>query len=143
MVRRILVALSGTPYTPVAIALALELAKRHDAAVTGVTIVDLPALSDVGPIPIGGSAAAHSLAEHRMQITQERVEEEIANFEKACRNASINYVVDRESGDPFDLLMELWRYHDLTVIGLRGLFEYGVVHHPDDEIVRQIGRAHV
>jgi nucleotide-binding universal stress UspA family protein len=89
MVRRILVALSGTPYTPVAIRQAIELAQRHDASVTGVTIVDLPALSDVGPIPIGGSAAAHSLAEHRMQITQERVEEEIANFEKACRNASI------------------------------------------------------
>jgi nucleotide-binding universal stress UspA family protein len=141
MVRRILVALSGTPCTPVAIAQAIELAQRHEASVTGVTVVDLPSLSDVGPIPLGGSAAAHSLAEHRMQITQERVEEEVADFEKACRDASISYAVDRESGDPFDLLLELWRYHDLTIIGLRGLFEYGVVHHPDDEIVRLIAHG--
>jgi nucleotide-binding universal stress UspA family protein len=141
MVRRILVALSGTPYTPIAVRQAIELAQRHDAAVTGVTVVDLPALSDVGPVPLGGSAAAHSLATHRLEVTQERVEEEIANFEKACRDASITYLVDRETGDPFNLLLELWRYHDLTIIGLRGLFEYGIVHHPDDEIIRLIARG--
>lgn len=141
MVRRILVALSGTPFTPIAVEQAIELAGRHDAAVTGVTVVDLARLADVGPIPLGGGAAAHSLAAHRVQVTEERVEEQITNFEKACRDASISYIVDRETGDPFDRLLELWRYHDLTIIGLRGLFEYGVVHHPDDEIIRLIARG--
>jgi nucleotide-binding universal stress UspA family protein len=141
MVRRILVALSGTPLTPIAVEQAVELAQRHQAAVTGVTVVDLARLADVGPIPLGGGAAAHSLAAHRVEITQERVEQEIANFEKACRNASISYIVDRETGDPFDRLLELWRYHDLTIIGLRGLFEYGVVHNPDDQVIRLIARG--
>jgi len=138
MVKRILVALSGTSYTPIAVQCAVELAQRHNASVTGVTVVDLKSLSDVGPVPLGAHAAAHSLAEHRLAITQERIEEEIANFEKACDNANINYAVDHEDGDPFDLLLKLWRYHDLTIIGLRGLFEYGVVHQPDDMIVRVI-----
>jgi nucleotide-binding universal stress UspA family protein len=39
------------------------------------------------------------------------------------------------------MLMGLWRYHDLTVIGLRGLFEYGVVQNPDDHVVKLIRRG--
>ena len=30
------------------------------------------------------------------------------------------------------------RYHDLTIIGLRGLFGYGAVHNPDDQIIKLI-----
>jgi nucleotide-binding universal stress UspA family protein len=136
MLKRILVALSGTPCTPIAVRWAAELAQKHGASVTGVTVVDTERLSDVGPVPIGGSAAAHALGEHRVAVTQERIEEEIAGFEKVCREASVDYIVDRESGDPFQLLLELWRYHDLTIIGLRGLFEYGVVHNPDDQVIQ-------
>jgi len=111
---------------------------RHGASITGVTVVDTERLSEVGPVPLGGASAAHALAEHRIAITKEHVEQEIANFEKACSNAGVDFIVDREGGDAFDRLLELWRYHDLTIIGLRGLFEYGVVHNPDDQIIRLI-----
>lgn len=138
MVKRILVALSGTPFTPSAVAQAVEIAQRFDASVTGVTLVDIKRLQDVGPIPLGGGAAAASLAGHRAEVTAERIEEEIADFERTCQGADITYAVDRETGDAFDRLLELWRYHDVTILGLRGLFEYGVVHNPDDHIIRLI-----
>jgi nucleotide-binding universal stress UspA family protein len=141
MLKRILVALSGTPFTPVSVRRAVELARRHGASLTGVTVVDIERLSDVGPVPLGGASVAHNLAEHRVAVTQEHVEEEIAHFERTCTEASVPYVIDRESGDPFGLLLELWRYHDLTIIGLRGLFEYGVVHNPDDMIIKLIHRG--
>ena len=77
MIRRILVALSGTPFTTVAVQYALELARKHDASVTGVTVANLSAVADVGPIPIGGGAAAAGLAQHRQAITEERIEQTI------------------------------------------------------------------
>ena len=141
MLKRILVALSGTSFTPVAVRQAVQLASQHGASITGVTVVDIERLSDVGPVPLGGGSAAHELTEHRLSVTQDRVKKEVAEFERACRQASIPYVVDRERGDAFELLLALWRYHDLTVIGLRGLFEYGVVHNPDDLIVQLIHRG--
>lgn len=141
MLKRILVALSGTPFTPIAVQQAVALARRHGASVTGVTVVDIERLSDVGPVPLGGASVAQRLAEHRVAITQERVEAEIAGFEAACTKASVPYLVDRERGDAFELLLDLWRYHDLTIIGLRGLFEYGVVHNPDDHVIRLIHRG--
>jgi nucleotide-binding universal stress UspA family protein len=138
MIKRILVALSGTPYTPSAIAHGVELAKAHDATLTGVTLVDVHRLEDVGPVPLGGGTAAHELAERRMRITEERVEEQIANFEMAGRATGIPCRVIRERGDPMQQLSACWRYHDLIVVGVRGLFEYGVVHNPDQRIVRLI-----
>ncbi len=141
MVKRILVALSGTPFTQPAIEYGLELAQLHGAEITGVTDVDLARLAQVGPVPIGGGAAAHELVEQRMALTQEHIEESIAAFEAACTKANVTHRVARETGDPFDQLISLWRYHDLTVAGLRGLFEYGVVHNPDDLLVRLVSKG--
>ena len=66
MTKRILVALSGTPLTESAVQHALELAKTHDAEITGVTDIDLAKVAGVGPIPMGAGAAATELVEHRL-----------------------------------------------------------------------------
>ncbi len=139
MIKRILVALSGTPCTPSAIAHGVELAKSHNAQLSGVTVIDPDRLQDVGPIPIGGAAAAHELAEHRMHLAKEHIEEAIAQFEKACGDAGVANRIFRESGDSAERLLADWRYHDLTVIGLRGLFEYGVLHDHGHLVLDVIG----
>ena len=59
MIKRILVALSGTPYSASATQHALQLAEAHGAEVTGVTLVNHDALDAREPVPIGGGAAAH------------------------------------------------------------------------------------
>jgi len=58
MIRRILLGLGGTPYTSVAIQRAIELAKRFEAEITGVTAVDIKGLSHVGLVPTGTLQAA-------------------------------------------------------------------------------------
>ncbi|MCZ6836015.1 MAG: universal stress protein [Planctomycetota bacterium] len=138
MLKRILVALSGTPYTTIAVQHAIELAKRHEAQLTGVTITNLAAVSNVGPIPIGAGAAAAELVHQRQEVTEERVEKAIAGFEASCEQAGMIHSVVHEAGDPFQELISLWRYHDLTIFGMRGIFEYGIVHHPDDYIIQLI-----
>ena len=141
MIKRILVALSGTPFTEAAIQHTIELARRHEAEVTGVTDVDLAKLANVGPLPVGAGAAAHDLVEHRIQLTEQHVEEAISRFESSCAEAGVNHTVVREAGSPFEKLISLWRYHDLTIAGLRGLFEYGVVHNPDDMLIQLIAKG--
>jgi nucleotide-binding universal stress UspA family protein len=95
----------------------------------------------VGPIPVGGGAAAHALAEQRLAVTREHIEEQIAAFETACREAGMIHGVVRERGDPMEKLLDLWRYHDLTVFGLRGLFDYGVLNEPGARIGKLIARG--
>jgi len=139
--KRILVGLSGTPYTTTAIRHTHEFAERHEAEVTGVTIVDLPRLANVGPVPAGAGSAAHDLVEYRMQVTEQRVKEAVAEFDKAFEDAPTPHRVVHETGDPFEQLVSLWRYHDLTVLGLRGIFEYGLVHHPKDYLTTLVKKG--
>jgi len=141
MTKRILVALSGTPLTGSAVQHALELAKTHDAEITGVTDIDLAKVASVGPIPMGAGAAATELVEHRLQITEQHVTDSIERFESACAEAGVSCSVVRETGDPYEKLISLWRYHDFTVAGLRGLFEYGIFHNPDDVLIQLIAKG--
>ena len=141
MTRRILVALSGTPLTASAVRHALELAKAHHAEITGVTDIDLAKVAGIGPIPMGAGAAATELVEHRLQLTEQHVTESIEGFESACAEAGVSCSVVRETGNPYEKLISLWRYHDFTVAGLRGLFEYGIFHNPDDVLIQLIAKG--
>lgn len=140
MIKRILVGLGGTPYTPVAIQRAVSLARRFDAKITGVTVVDVKHLSKVGPVPVRGEQAADKLFRHRIAVTKERIEEAISKFESACAEAGIKYQIKQEEREnPFDLMISLARYHDLMIFGLRSLFEYGIsVEEPKDTLVRLV-----
>ena len=141
MIKRILVALSGTPLTESAVQRALELAAVHGAEVTGVTDIDLAKVANVGPVPMGAGAAATDLVEHRLEITEQLVTEAIERFEAACSTSNVSFNVVRETGNPYEMLISLCRYHDLTVAGLRGLFEYGIFHNPDDVLIQLIARG--
>lgn len=141
MMKRILVGLGGTPYVQAKIEHAIDLARRHGAEVTGVTIVDAARIAKVGAVPIGGAAAAHELREHRERTIREHLEETIAQFETMCTDAAVRHQVVHETGDPFDELASLWRYHDLTILGLQGFFDYDVFEAADDHIAKVIARG--
>ncbi len=127
MVKRILVGLDGSPYSSVAIQYATELALNHAAQLTGVTVVDEKHLCNIGPVPMGAAAAAEELREHRLQVGKEHLDQAVATFEQACREKGLSHEVDREEGNQFDLITSLARYYDLTVFGLRSIFECGVI----------------
>jgi nucleotide-binding universal stress UspA family protein len=141
MLKRILVALSGSPFTTSAIRHTIELGKTHQARVFGVTVTDIERLEDIGPIPVGAAAAAHALAEHRLATAQEALEVSINEFTSACQSAKLESTLYMEEGDSLEKFMSLSRYSDLTVIGLRGLFEYGVVRNPRDTVLKAIARG--
>jgi len=130
MIKRILVGLAGTPYSPAAIRTAVELALRHGAELPGVTVVDLNRLASVGPVPAGAGHYASRLREHHFTVTGERLQKAVGEFECACRDAGIAHSVRKEIGDAFGTLVAASRYHDLTVFGVRGIFESDLG--PDD-----------
>ena len=58
MIRRILVGVAGTPATEAKIAYTVELAARHDASISAMSVVDVVRLAKVGPVPLGGAHCA-------------------------------------------------------------------------------------
>jgi len=123
MIKKILLGLGGTPYTSVAIQRAVQLAKRFDAEITGVTVLDLERLTKVRLAQEETIPAAM----HRVILTRDRIEEAISEFESACAAEGIKYQVKQEEKEAsFDLMISLARYHDLMIFGLRSIFEYNV-----------------
>jgi nucleotide-binding universal stress UspA family protein len=126
VVKKILIGIGGTPFTAVAIRRAVELAALHHAQVTAVTVVDEARLRQVGPVPLGGGAAASALRQHRIVVTREKIDAAIVSLEEQCAAESVPLTVFREHGDPCSLLNQHARYHDLMIFGLRSMFEYDV-----------------
>lgn len=138
MIKRILVGLCGSEYTVSAVNQAVALAMAHDAEVTGVSIIDEGRLTYSGPVPIGGGHYAHELANDRMEKAKERGDRAAQEFTDACRAAGVRHQVLREVGEPFTLMTDQARYHDLMVFGLRSLFEFDFVPDPHNALVRLV-----
>ena len=141
MIKKTLLGLGGTPYTSVAIQRAVELAKRFDAEITGVTVLDLERLTKVR------LAQEETIpdAMQRVVLTRDRIEETISAFESACAVEGIKYQVKQEEKEAsFDLMISLARYHDLMIFGLRSILEYNVsivdlsIEEPKDTLARLI-----
>ncbi len=139
MIRRILLGLTGTSYTPVAIRRATELAVRHGAAVTGITVSDRQAAANVAPLSMVSMAEAKEKRAERLGLLESRVSAAIEQFETAFAGSGIKTDLIRAKGDPVEALCQHWRYHDALIIGLRGLFDYGVLDEPDSALMKLIG----
>ena len=139
MIKRILVGLGGTPFTKVSTQCATELARVHDAQTTGVTVVDLSKIGKVGPVPAGAGIYAQHMRERQSRVTQEGIEAAVAAFKEHC---STNQVVCRrieyEQKDPFTAMIAEARYNDLTIFGLRSIFDYGFTSDPDKAIIKLV-----
>lgn len=140
MIKRILLGLGGTPYTRVAIQRAIEVAKRFEAEITGVIVVDVKGQSNVGFVPAGALNAAREMAAQRVRVTKEKIAEAISEFESSCAAEGIKYHLKQEEREgPFDLMISLARYHDLMIFGLRSIFEYDIsFEEPKDTLARLI-----
>lgn len=140
--KRILIGLGSKEHSEAKLRYAIDLAQAHQAKITGVTVLDVDRLMHVGPIPLGGGAAAEDLREYRLNAVGEKIAEVVDYVQATCRDAGVACEVHQEEGDPFKLLVARARFQDIMLFGLHGVFEYDVVtdraEHPIDLLIRFI-----
>jgi hypothetical protein len=98
-IKRTLVGLGGTEYTPVTIRRASELAQHHQAEIGGVTVMDESRLRDVGPVPVGGAHAACAAREHRLEVSRQSVPAARELPQDGCERRETPLRIHQESGD--------------------------------------------
>jgi len=141
MIKKILVGVSGTPSLQAKIDAAVDLAKRNKASISVLSILDTQALRNVGPVPIGAQYHAGKLRNTRMEKSREKAEAAIAAFESACVKSNIPFEAIREEGDPIDMLSQVWRYHDLCLLNIKGWFDYDVIPEPEDALLKLVRKG--
>lgn len=139
MIKRILVGLAGTTSTFAAIQHAIVLAQVHDAEVTGVTVLDFDRVR-VTAAGVAKSPTLEDVSAERLSTARSQNQQAIHDFETTCQAANIKHRIVEESGDPFTRLVDLARYHDLLLFGLRGVFHDGsFASDPESLLIRLVG----
>jgi len=154
MIRRILVPLDPSPYTAAATAYAGSIAKALDAEVTGLAVLDLPALEEpVAPVPLttpyapgefyylGGIYYAEQLEEGKLEGARERVDALLDRFREHCEANGLACRLAEEQGTPSERIIQSAMYYDLVVMGLRTYYHFETSDKPGDSLDKVLGHS--
>jgi nucleotide-binding universal stress UspA family protein len=117
MLKRILVGLNGSEYSRAATELALRWAKRHQAAIEGLGIVDVPHLTAPDFVPLGAGTYKVQRDVALVTAADEQMAELLADFEARCSTAGVSCRTNKLAGDPEKLLVREAQRADLLMVG--------------------------
>lgn len=127
MYKRILLPLDPAISSEKALAMAVYLAKSHNAILEGLVILDMPGIEQhVGPLPLGSNKQNYELQYNIIQDAQNVISKIIQKFESKCIEHKINYTITTEKGTPYALIIDKSRFYDLIVVGRETHFNFAV-----------------
>ncbi len=125
MIKRILVTLDDSSYTDSAIQYAITIAKKHDATISGMTVLDILGIeSSIGSVPVGSMYWAMKLENQRVYELRQKLLGIEANFIEQCSMNNVKYTLEEDKGIPSSWILKKAKFHDLVVMGLRTFYEY-------------------
>lgn len=126
MIKRILVALDPDQDTPIATRYAAEVARRYDAAVSGLAVVDTAHIArEIGPGgAIGATYYLEQSRKRKVDEAREAGQTLVADFEAALEEAGVRHGERLEEGVPSQRVIEEMKYCDLLVVGRTPHFFY-------------------
>ena len=136
MLTRILVALDGSNFSEVALDLGIEWAKRFNAQLVGLGIVDEPTIRSHEPVPIGGAAYKVERDEFRMAEARGKVDQFLDDFTRRCTETGVSCKTLEDVGLPSkEILRESHRY-DLVLLGHETHFHFETEDKADETLWR-------
>lgn len=125
MIKRILIALDPDEDTPIATKYAISLAKRNDASVTGLAIVDT---SNIYPTGIIGDPDrthhARNLWEELTEDSRNVAGKLLEKFKTTVEKSGVRHTAITQEGASYDRIIEGMKYHDLLIVGRDSHFFY-------------------
>jgi nucleotide-binding universal stress UspA family protein len=143
MLRSLLVALDGSPYSETASTLAREWASRFGARLLGLGVLDEPSIDRGEPVPMGAYAYKKRRDEVRMVDAHRRLLEFLTDFGARCAAAGLTVTVLEDIGDPAERILREAHRCDAVILGRETHFRFETQDRPDTtlaEIIRASSR---
>lgn len=134
MIRRVLLALGREFYADTVIRRGIDIAARHGAELTGLTVLDLEYWKGGWGSMTSAGEMLRRIESRPWKAAQQRPRTIAAQFSRACESANIKYRTVHPESDPLSYLVAEARHHDLLVFGLRGLFDQTIIPDPEATI---------
>ena len=142
MLRRILIPFDPSPYAAAALEYGCFLAKRQNAEVTGVVVLDIPGIEkSIGPTPLGGIYYASKLEKAKEKRAHEHIQSLLGKFRETCQREGVVHHEAELQGSPSEQILHDSIYYDLVIMGMRTHFHFETEHRPGDSIDRIFSHA--
>jgi nucleotide-binding universal stress UspA family protein len=125
MIKSILLAVDGSAYTEPVLKYGIELSKKFDAFLRVLTVIDIRIFEWAVAIGVEGFAPIIPSAgyqEESQKILEQKADEVLKKTEKILQQEKIQYVLEKESGNPVDVICDKARLTDMVILGARGEF---------------------
>ncbi len=135
--KSILIALHNARPESAAQDLAVAWARRYDAHLTGVAIVD-ETVSEPTSVPIGGGAFREEERAKLLSEGRRLAGEAQEAFARKCRDAEVAFTVHQLAGVPHEIVASHVKGHDAAIVDHQGPTDYGPGESPADALGRLI-----
>ncbi len=143
MLRSILIGLDESAYSSEALELGIRWARRFDAILVGLGIVDEPTICRREAVPIGAGHYKVERNEFRLADARVRVETILERFVRRCVAEGVRHEVLEDAGLPDIQIVRQSRQYDLTMLGQQSYFCFETQDWPDEtlrKVLRQGSR---
>ena len=131
MIRRALVAMDGSAHGAAAATLAIEWARRFDAELIGLGILDKPSITSPEPVSFGGTAYKRQRDEIRLADAHRQVLQLLTAFHERCNTARVQCSVVEDIGAPHEQIVSEAFGCDVVVLGRETHFQFETQDQPD------------
>lgn len=119
MIERVLVGVCQSPAQTDLAALAVDIARRADATVTGLAIVDADRIAPVAPAVVGVYSSQIKEREYELGVAHDQANVHISHVRKAAEAAGVAFHELKLEGDSSKVLQDAWRFQDVFVMANR------------------------
>lgn len=132
MLRSILVGLDGSPHSDAAVELGVRWAKRFEALLVGIAVVDEPAILSPEATPLGATYFKGQRDQEMLEEARVRVSGWLEQFALKCATEQVACKVLSDEGDPVDQIILQAQRYDVILMGQQTCFRSGDPERPDD-----------
>ncbi len=136
MLRSILIGLDGSSYSDAAVELGLYWAKKCDAMLVGIGVIDEPEITRPESIPLGASGFKSKMDDARLADARRQVELFLDRFAGRCTEAGVAYKLQEDVGHPWERILQEAQRYDLILLGKKTYFNFEVSHQPDQALTK-------
>jgi nucleotide-binding universal stress UspA family protein len=138
MIPTVLVGLDGSEGSEAAVELGITWAKRANAMLVGIGIIDEPTIAHAPPVLLGSPYADPIVYRERMADARREVEQFLETFALACSNAGVAFKLLEDVGLPsIEIVREAQRF-DAVLLGSRTRFHFEIQERVDETLSRVI-----
>jgi nucleotide-binding universal stress UspA family protein len=129
-----LVGLDGSLHSQAATDLGIAWAKRSEATVVGIGVIDEPTIRKPEITPIGAQYYKEHSDEVQLQHVTEKIEKLLAHFAKCCATEGVAYKERKETGDPAEQIALQSQRYDLILLGQKTWYQFIKQEEPCDTV---------